>query len=71
MELKYGIYSRACVELLVLIEPLWNWNVLVGIRALDVILVLIEPLWNWNYIDIADDVKEECLNRTFMELKYL
>ena len=52
------------------IEPLWNWNH--GTRwyrcAKDV--VWIEPLWNWNSSLNGGVVVAQCLNWTFMELKY-
>ena len=32
-------------------------------------MVLIEPLWNWNTIKKYIEVRNICINRTFMELK--
>ena len=70
MELKHvNVFCLPC-KAEVLIEPLWNWNLLKPCIGDGGTIVLIEPLWNWN--------KKwwwknrwwwKSLNRTFMELK--
>ena len=47
MELKRSFYLYARHLTIVLIEPLWNWNLIDAWLKL-VKMVLIEPLWNWN-----------------------
>ena len=55
---------------LVLIVPLWNWNMVLRLQPLVARLVLIVPLWNWNTIDVDRIIRDETgSNRTFMELK--
>ena len=68
MELKLIYMAPALAASVVLIEPLWNWN-LKAAGDIPASTVLIEPLWNWN--SIRDSYLSYCegINRTFMELK--
>ena len=34
----------------VLIEPLWDWNIIDAVNEGTFDFVLIEPLWDWNLI---------------------
>ena len=70
MELKRKKVAFRKIKSIVLIEPLWNWNIIGFLEQRKNGRVLIEPLWNWNYwIDWSIVKNQNCLNRTFMELK--
>ena len=69
MELKFSGNSTSGNSTVVLIVPLWNWNVRIYNKYLGDYVVLIVPLWNWN-TDWGDTFANwGCFNRTFMELK--
>ena len=71
MELKYWRETEVVGIPVVLIVPLWNWNFNRYVDITRVVVVLIVPLWNWNSaIGKHNVVRDECFNRTFMELKY-
>ena len=58
-------------EIIVLIVPLWNWNLVYKDRVKQRRTVLIVPLWNWNMIDDSNFRSQfEGSNCTFMELKW-
>ena len=69
MELKHEVRADWNAELVVLIEPLWNWNWFKGEADKLSETVLIEPLWNWNNDSRFNRDTSSRLNRTFMELK--
>ena len=48
MELKWIFWSEITYLLIVLIVPLWNWNMPSFSRYRKLNPVLIVPLWNWN-----------------------
>ena len=47
MELKLVKLVCLCIIMIVIIEPLWNWNIRGGHLSLYSSRVLIEPLWNY------------------------
>ena len=63
------IYAKDNFVYTVLIVPLWNWNSRGSSQQEAGRGVLIVPLWNWNASKPAGKKKNECSNRTFMELK--
>ena len=70
MELKHEKGKHLASLVLVLIEPLWNWNMIEPLLTIKLAKVLIEPLWNWNRKTEVSLRKTTGLNRTFMELKH-
>ena len=59
------------VGLLVLIAPLWNWNLMALVAKECLNWVLIAPLWNWNLQNSTLSIQKQLgSNRTFMELKW-
>ena len=54
-----------------LIVPCWNWNVLVATCPVRADHLLIVPCWNWNHYSYWDECRENTLNRTMLELKFL
>ena len=70
MELKLPRGILPSMKSVVLIVPLWNWNLGGGVDSLPAEEVLIVPLWNWNsrYTQTASEKMSS--NCTFMELKY-
>ena len=56
--------------MIVLIVPLWNWNLISPLFAICYEVVLIVPLWNWNsWRNKGYSKMKKSFNRTFMELK--
>ena len=55
---------------MVLIVPLWNWNIFWRYIPIQINFVLIVPLWNWNEEAYSYLGNYGCFNRTFMELKF-
>mgnify|MGYP007001939602 CR=1 FL=1 len=55
---------------MVLIVPLWNWNLHQNAANHCRFCVLIVPLWNWNKFRVEIFVSVASSNCTFMELKY-
>ena len=56
MELKWLRSEHVTMRKVVLIVPLWNWNVFGWGEEVWIRKVLIVPLWNWNYfIHLIDD----------------
>ena len=50
MELKLGRDVKLWPVSILLIEPVWNWNVDKELEAIkNEIKLLIEPVWNWNW----------------------
>ena len=48
MELKWLSSEHMSMRQIVLIVPLWNWNIVTGSMLQKGGAVLIVPLWNWN-----------------------
>ena len=70
MELKLARNTERTFAKILLIVPLWNWNMVIDIVFLPFFSLLIVPLWNWN----GNRLRRmwgysRTFNRTFMELK--
>ena len=62
MELKLLSDNVVTYLFMVLIVPLWNWNILGLVRTQRFNSVLIVPLWNWNKTDrTGNDVRQPVL----------
>ena len=71
MELKSACADARQGDWWVSIEPLWNWNHAGNVRYASTCRVSIEPLWNWNGRKPSSNELISCINRTFMELKFI
>ena len=64
--------SVSCSVRRLLIEPVWNWNLLCPLVVGGLCSLLIEPVWNWNLnLSNRSLYSWKSFNRTSMELKPL
>ena len=70
VECKYYEYVKKLTTDVVLIETLWNVNMLRQMRQRQAIIVLIETLWNVNVHRIKEIFStSDCINRNIVECK--
>ena len=70
VELKWCFLRLSSASSLLLIEPLWNWNLRHDRKSRRRAALLIEPLWNWNFFVLTCCCIIDTFNRTFVELKW-